>query len=153
MLAGLSIYLANKQVTRVIGLIGGLFLIYFGCLILRDLWRGKLSLERLASAEPGGIRLHPVVSGILISLSNPYWLLWWATIGLTYLTLAMKSGWAGVATFYSGHIMADLAWYSLVSLAVAAGRNVINPRVYQAVLGLCGLFLLGLGIWFISGVV
>ncbi len=152
LLAGLAVYLGRESVTRVIAVLGGLFLLYMGVTILRDLYTGALSLEAFSGDNSGGLRFHPAVAGILVSLSNPYWLLWWATIGLTYLTVAMKASQAGVAVFYSGHILADLAWYSLVSLTVSAGRNILHPRVYQAVLALCGLFLLGLGGYFIYGV-
>ncbi|MGE5390403.1 MAG: LysE family transporter [Deltaproteobacteria bacterium] len=152
LLAGLSAYLTRPAVTNVISVAGGVFILYMGFNILKDLRLGRLSLAESASSPDGDPRMNPVLAGILVSLSNPYWSFWWAAIGLTYLTLAVKSGWLGVAAFFSGHILADLSWYSLVSLGVSAGRNVLKPLVYQVVLGVCGVFLLGLGIWFISGV-
>jgi len=152
LLAGLSSYFTNSLVTNIISIAGGLFLLYMGFSILRDLKFGRLSMDEAAAAADGGMHMHPVIAGILVSLSNPYWFFWWAAIGLTYLTLALKAGWPGVAAFFCGHIIGDLSWYSLVSLGVSAGRNVIKPRVFSAVLGLCAVFLLGLGIWFIYGV-
>jgi len=152
LLAGLSGYFTRPAVTHGIAMVGGLFLLYMGFSILRDVKLGRLSLDNDAGDSERGRHMHPVVAGMLVSLSNPYWFFWWAAIGLTYLTLALKAGWLGVAAFFSGHIIGDLAWYSLVSLGVSAGRNVIKPMVYQVVLGLCGFFLLGLGGWFIYGV-
>jgi len=62
-------------------------------------------------------------------------------------------GIAGIASFFTGHILADLGWYALVSFIVATGRKVMNDRVYRWLLGLCGLALLVLGVYFIvSGV-
>lgn len=153
LLAGLSTYLIRTDVTNVISVAGGIFLLYMGFTILRDVKMGRLRLDGTAGSRQNDHHMNPVVAGILVSLSNPYWSFWWAAIGLTYLTLAVKAGWLGVAAFFCGHILADLSWYSLVSLGVSAGRNVIKPVVYQAVLGVCGVFLLGLGIWFIGGVV
>ncbi len=152
LLAGLATYLTRTDVTNVISVAGGVFLLYMGFNILKDLKLGRLSLGGTASSPGADRRMNPVAAGVLVSLSNPYWSFWWAAIGLTYLTLAVKSGWLGVTAFFSGHILADLSWYSLISLGVSAGRNVIKPVVYQAVLGVCGLFLLGLGAWFIGGV-
>lgn len=93
--------------------------------------------------------MHPVAAGILVSLSNPYWSMWWATVGLLYITQALQSGKMGLVSFYSGHILADLAWYVLVSAVVAGGRRYINQRVYNGVLVVCGVFVLGLGVYFI----
>lgn len=151
-LAGLSSYFTRPDVTAVISTAGGLFLLYMGYSILRDLKLGRLGLAGSAGGSEGGIQMNPVVAGVLVSLSNPYWFFWWAAIGISYLTVALKAGWPGVVAFFSGHIIADLSWYSLVSLGVSAGRDVIKPLVYQVVLGICGVFLLGLGGWFISRV-
>src|SRR3972149_5217323 len=50
---------------------------------------------------------RPVADGIIASISNPYWSLWWATIGLGYLALSSGQGLTGVAFFFAGHILAD----------------------------------------------
>ena len=67
----------------------------------------------------GGVR--PVIDGIVTSASNPYWSLWWATIGLGYLLLSRGQGWRGVLAFFSGHILSDAAWYLFVGAAVRRG--------------------------------
>jgi arginine exporter protein ArgO len=69
------------------------------------------------------------------------------------LTLALKSGTAGIASFFTGHIMADLLWYSLIAAAVAGGRRFLKQQVYQVIIILCGVFLTGLGGYFIAAVV
>lgn len=150
LLAGLSTLLSRASVTSLIGVAGGVFLLYLGFIMSRDAYKGKLSLEGL-DGEKGknGKGLHPVATGVLVSLSTPFWSLWWATVGLTYLTLSLESGRLGLFSFYTGHIMADLAWYSVVAAAVAGGRRFISERVYQYIMILCGLFLIGLGGYFI----
>ena len=104
--------------------------------------------------QPPGIRpqgdsgLNPVMAGVLMSAANPYWLIWWLTIGLGYVMFSMKYGWLGVALFFIGHILADFAWYTLVSGAVAQGRRFISDRIYQGFLAGCGVFLFGFGGYF-----
>jgi threonine/homoserine/homoserine lactone efflux protein len=93
--------------------------------------------------------MHPVLGGILFSISNPYWILWWATIGLGYITLSLQKGLLGITSFFSGHILADLVWYSLISAAVAGGRKFLSDRVYSGIIVACGIFLLGLGVYFL----
>ncbi|MDY6911044.1 MAG: LysE family transporter, partial [Chloroflexota bacterium] len=94
-----------------------------------------------------------VLSGIIGSMSNPYWFIWWATIGMTYLLWALKIGTAGVASFFTGHILADLTWYTLISFIVVSGKRIMNDLTYHWLLMVCGTMLVGLGSYFIiSGV-
>jgi threonine/homoserine/homoserine lactone efflux protein len=153
LLAGLSFYLQKPMVTMIISLVGGAFLIFLGLNMVWDVFRGRVSLEGTGNSPARGIKMHPLVAGILVSLGNPFWSVWWATIGLTYLTVALKSGTAGVASFYTGHILADLLWYSLIAAAVAGGRRFLEQKVYQIVIAFCGIFLIGLGGYFIVTVI
>lgn len=149
LLGGLASFLVRSDVTSVIALLGGAFLVFIGFTMSRDAIGGRISLADIQSAGHREIRIHPIIAGITVSLANPFWHLWWATVGLSYITMAMKSGIIGLASFCSGHIMADLAWYSLVALVVTGGRKFINQRVYNCILTACGIFLLGLGFYFI----
>ena len=92
------------------------------------------------SAMPGG-KLRAMLDGIVASASNPYWFLWWATIGLGYLLLAQSLGASGVLAFFLGHISADAVWYLFVGWAVSAGRGWFTDRVYRVVIGACAAFL------------
>ena len=94
-----------------------------------------------------------MLSGVLGSASNPYWFIWWATIGVTYLLWSLKLGIAGVASFFAGHILSDLSWYALVAIIIATGRKAINNTVYSWLLVICGVALVGLGAYFVvSGI-
>lgn len=148
LMAGLSAFLTRIEVTRGIALIGGLFLIYLGWNMSRDARKGRIHLKSGDSADKSSSDMHPVLTGILLSLTNPYWSIWWATVGLGYLVLAFPSGNLGVGSFYSGHILSDLLWYTLISVSVAGGQKFIKESYYNAVIFLCGLFLVGMGGYF-----
>lgn len=106
-----------------------------------------------AGGDPRMAVKGPVLTGILTSLSNPYWSIWWATTGLFYAAWALEHGWAGLTSFYVGHILSDLTWYSLVAAAVVSGRRICPPAVYRWLIVVCGVALVGLGFWFLrSGV-
>ena len=72
--------------------------------------------------------------GALVSSSNPYFLLWWATIGSAYLVSAALYGFPGIAAFVVGHILADLTWFSLIAYATAYGRRLLTLRAYRGLI-------------------
>ncbi|CAA7600994.1 Lysine-type exporter protein (LYSE/YGGA) [Acididesulfobacillus acetoxydans] len=149
---GLGVFLTWSSVKGVIGVIGGLFLLWMSYGMLK-----KSTHKDLAFNNPAGSRetkrLNLILTGLTVSASNPYWSIWWATVGAGALMLAAGNGVAGAASFYAGHIVSDFLWYSLVSTAVARGRRVFTPRLYRMVLIVCGVFLLGLALYFIhSGI-
>ena len=143
---GLGPLLRVPQATAVVGGAGGLALLWFGQAMVRDSRTTILSLA--AQGVPSG-RYRSFLTGIVLSAANPYWSLWWATIGLSYITLALAAGAAGAVSFYLGHISADLIWYLGVSFAVATGRTFIRESFYRLLIGFCGLFLIGLGVFFL----
>ncbi len=146
--AGLSRLLKRRSVAGFIGLVGGAFLLWMGLDIARNAWQGTVSLS-LANAKGSEVQMSPVAAGVLVSVSNPYWVLWWATVGMSYVALALRQGPLGLGSFYTGHILADLGWYSLVAFVIAAGQSLLSQSVYRGILLVCSLFLIALSIYFI----
>ena len=144
---GVTPFLTSPSAKTVICATGGLVLIYMGYRLIRDARGIRLFLTG-GEARRG---LHPVFTGIVGSVSNPYWIIWWVTIGLGYLVSSLKFGFLGVVAFFIGHITADLAWYSLISLAVSKGKKIMGDRGYRPLLYACGVFLVFFGIWFLKG--
>src|SRR5512142_748908 len=103
---GLGDVLKQNVVAGFIGLMGGLFLLWMGWGILRSAWRGEVSLTLAVNGRTLGASSNPVVQGVLTSISNPYWLLWWATVGAASLITFRAYGVAGIVAFYIGHTLA-----------------------------------------------
>jgi len=144
MVLGLGKLLVLGPVKGVIGLVGGAVLVWMGTGMLRSV----KALTLLGTDVGGTGPQHPVLAGILTSLSNPYWIIWWATIGLGYIAVSMQLGLLGLLSFYVGHILSDLAWYSSISLTLAMGHRLLTDRVYRALVAVCACFLLGFGCYF-----
>ncbi len=149
--AGLSRFMEHELVPAIIGLLGGAILIGIGWLTLNRGRQKTTSLKTDPQAMSGDRRL--VLSGFLASISSPFWTIWWITIGATYLMWSFGLGIAGVATFFTGHILADLLWYALVAFIVATGRKAMNDATYRGLLIACGVALLGLGGYFMTSAV
>ena len=143
--AGLGPFLTKPTISGIIAGVGAVILLWMGAGMLRSLPGLKLDLEAGAATSAGPIR-----DGVLLSLANPYWSLWWATVGLSLTAMAMSSGlgWWGLLLFWLGHISSDLAWYSLVSAVVAKGRRFITDKIHRGVVGVCAVFLLGFAVYF-----
>ena len=93
--------------------------------------------------EQGGVlRLGAVPSGAVTSLLNPYWYLWWGTIGAGIISDAQVAGWLRLIVFFAGHISGDLGWYSLVSFGVSRGRRYLQGRLYKGLLIGCAVILI-----------
>lgn len=152
MIFGLNKLFANPVFTAVMGILGGAILLWMGYGMVKAAWKKEISIEDETSAKKGQIS-GLVLPGALVSASNPYWILWWATVGITYLGKAYQQGIFGAGAFYFGHIMSDLVWYSLIAWIVAFGRKVINDRMYRGLIAIFGIILIYFaGTFIVSGV-
>ena len=137
LMAGLAPFFTRNEVFVVVSILGGVILFWMACLMFKDLPNLSLTVEHKTDKQR-----NLVLSGILLSLANPYWLIWWATIGIGYIMYSVKFGIAGIIAFYIGHILADLAWYSLISFGIAKGRSFFTDRFYRMLIGSCATFLI-----------
>lgn len=130
-----------------ISVVGGTAMLLLGLVMFYEaLTRPFKVSAREGKTGTGKLRL--VGTGILTSLSNPYWTVWWVTVAAGLLVTAAKSGAATVAAFYSGHILADLSYYVALGLAVTAGRRFIGGKFYRGTMGALALAMAGFGIMF-----
>ncbi|NLI90935.1 MAG: LysE family transporter [Peptococcaceae bacterium] len=91
---GFDIILQSNAAQIGIGIIGGLLLIYMGLDMILSSIKKKVKIELESSNSDTKNMFY---SGIVISAANPYFILWWAVIGLGLLLQAYKSfGTAGV---------------------------------------------------------
>jgi len=67
-----------------------------------------------------------VFTGIYVSATNPYFIIWWASTGMESIRRAYEIGLLGVLFFYVGHILSDFAWYTLISVAVSRGKKLVS---------------------------
>ncbi len=144
---GLQEFLKRPEVASGLALVGGAVLIWMGFGLMKGAATGAIAAD-LEVAEDSS-RMGPVLHGVLVSLSNPYWTLWWATIGVTLAAKGLAIGPLGVVAFFLGHQLADWAWYGFVIIAVSSGRHMLSDHVYRWTIGVLAAFLLYLGATFV----
>jgi len=132
-----------------IGIFGGLLLLFMAWGMLR--YR-PLAVAAASADGPRGVWLEPVAAGILTSISNPLWIGWWLSVGLNYISISRTHRLLGLAAFYTGHVLADLAWYGALGVALAKGKDLAGGDFFKWLIRLCALFMAAMGIYFlISG--
>jgi threonine/homoserine/homoserine lactone efflux protein len=148
LLLGAAKYLGSHIVSTIIGILGGIILLYLGTSMIRESFKIKspVDMETNAPDRHGNL----IIGGIVLSASNPYFIIWWAVIGLGLVTSAFTAyGLPGVVTFYFGHILADITWYSFVSIILSKTKKFISTKVYRIIIFVLGLFLVTFGVRFV----
>lgn len=126
-----------------IGLVGGIMLAYMGIDMIRGAVRNTIKVE---SDGNGTMAKSLFLSGIYISAANPYFLLWWAIVGLGFIMQSFNSfGLAGVALYFLGHICADFIWYGFVSTVVGTTKKFIKEKPYRLIIATLGCLLIFFG--------
>jgi len=150
---GILKFLDNPLIAKIIGLLGGIFLLYMGIDIVVSIFKKKFTIDFKSVLKQrtitGKSTMTVIFKGILISLMNPYWFIWWISIGAAFLLKSVEFNMAGISSFYIGHISADFIWYLFIGFLVNTGRRFFNQKIYNGILIACSIFLFYLGIRFI----
>ncbi len=140
---GFGELLKDHMVMGSIGVIGGITLLWMAYEAFG--FSGNALTENRGRLVNGSA----YIAGILTSLSNPYWIIWWVTIGLSYIVLSFKYGIIGIVVFYTGHILADLVWYSIVALSFGYMKRFISSKGFRAITVISGIIFAGFSAYFV----
>lgn len=161
LLFGLGWIIGSPMASIIIGILGGIVLIIMGFQIIKEtpeLETSELNLENNAenaqNTKLNTSNSHSAFKGILTSLSNPFFFIWWATIGGAFIIKGMAlAGFLGIFAFLIGHWSSDLLWFSFVSFLSSKSSTLVNPRNYKIIMRICGVFMMCVGgYFFISSV-
>jgi threonine/homoserine/homoserine lactone efflux protein len=130
--------------TTVIAGIGGIALVVFGILTIKGSRKASLRTSEVQTIA------NPYMAGLVTSAANPYFWIWWLSIGSAMVIAGLEGGLALAGAFMVGHWTADIAWYTFVSTGVSKGKTLFSDTVYQKIMGLCGIFLIVFGVYYLS---
>ncbi len=141
---GLSNFINKPYIIKIISIAGITILFIFGINMLKSIKNISLKTEQKEEEKENNL----ILLGITMSIANPYWSIWWLTIGLGLVLGASRLGALAIGLFFIGHILADLIWYSIVSLTISKGKRFITDRAYKIIVSICGITLIGFGLYF-----
>ncbi len=148
LLSGFGPLLLRNDVFVAVSLVGGVTLLWIAFSMLRSIPQLSLVVE-----QDSVKRRNLITAGVLLSAFNPYFILWWASIGFGYIVYAAKLGTLGVVSFFLGHIFADLSWYTFISFGVVKGKRFMSDRGYRGLISCCAVLLVVFsGYFFYSGI-
>jgi threonine/homoserine/homoserine lactone efflux protein len=135
---------AAQQYSHFIALLGGLALIAFGLLTVI----GSRSVALVSSAQDS--ISNPYLAGVLTSAANPYFWIWWLSVGSALVIDGLKGGLILAGLFMIGHWGADFGWYTLISTSMEKGKKILSDANYRRILALCGCFLIVFGLYYLT---
>lgn len=138
---GLSELFRSVYIQKTIGLVGGLVLILMGFKLFKN--RKKISVKPQHSEQAS------LVAGFVATAANPYFFLWWATVGAAMVLDASLFGYVGLVLFTVVHWSCDLAWDAFVSITVFKSRRLWNQKVFNIIFTFCFAVLAVFGVWFV----
>jgi len=138
---GLDTILQSDAVFIFVGLVGGGVLIYMGADLLRSRNQSLLVCDKGKS--------DVVSSGFIMTVANPYWLIWWATAGAALVAGAVTFGWIMLPLFIIVHVSVDLIWYLAVSYSVNRSKEMWASKWHMWLFVVSGGIMLFFGAYFI----
>ena len=119
------------------------------------IWLGiSMFRTRRAVVQQGkDLSYSAFTAGIIMSASNPFFLLWWATIGWMLIIRVYDYGLFGLSAFIIVHWLCDLIWLTLVSNVVFRTHSLWGPKLQEGIFIACSALLVVFGGWFlVSGI-
>ncbi len=142
---GFAQFFQNSVVRLALSVAGSGMIIWLGI----NMFRARTEVVRKGKDLP----YNSFLAGILSSGFNPFFLVWWATIGSMLIMRILEFGTIGLIIFTIVHWLCDLVWLSLLSNVIYRTHTFWGQRLQEWLFIACSLLLVGFGLWFlISGI-
>jgi len=138
----------GERTISLVSLLGGLALVIFGLLTLKEA-KVSSSAHRNSNHTGRNFISSPITAGIITSVSNPYFWVWWFTAGSALVLQEYKLGIVISISYLIGHWTADFSWYTAISGSFSRGKALLSPKAHKITLYTCGTFLILFGTWFV----
>ncbi len=139
---GFAHFFENSMVQLVLSILGGGMIIWLGI--------GMFRARTEVVTQGKDLSYNAFTAGIIASGLNPFFILWWVTIGSMLIMRFVEFGTGGLILFVIVHWLCDLLWLSLVAVVVYKTHSLWGRKVQEWVFIASSLLLAGFGIWFIT---
>lgn len=149
LMVGLKEVMTNTLVSAVIGIVGGAVLVQMGLTMFLQAHRNQVTLDSLHGETKSSQWHQLMIRGAAVSISNPYYIIWWASVGLALVLNAATLGFLGIVLVYLGHIASDFVWFGFVAYTMHKSQKIMSQRVYKGIILGIGSFVVCFGLVFV----
>ena len=130
----------------IISIFGAITLFGFASIQIKSIFKKKSDI----STKP---KHGPIITGILFSALNPFFIIWWLTIGFKLISDAMLIwAFAGILIVFVLHIWMDFVWLGMVAFFASKSVKIISNRNYKIMIAGLSVILIYFGIMFLTEV-
>ena len=131
------------EIRTAITVLGAIGLFGFAIFQIRTITRKEFNIE--TKSKQG-----PLVTGILLTALNPFFIIWWLTIGLVLISESIQSfGFIGIIILFLFHIWMDYVWLFTIATFSSKARNYLSKRNFKMVIVGLSIILIYFGIDFL----
>ena len=136
----------SEVIIKFIGLIGGIFLLFFSSLQIISILK-----EKDTNSQEIRDFKNPILVGIIFTILNPFFLVWWLTIGSKLISDSVINFGIveGISIIFLSHIWMDYFWLWFTSFMINKGKSIMKEKIYRifvftisVILGIYGSYLL-----------
>ena len=143
---GLLTVANEPSVKLTVGAVGGIVLLVFGAMQIRDSLTSKFSETKSGEVATRNLLLI----GLTFTGLNPFFIVWWLTAGAKLILLSLEfASLAGVVFMYVCHVWMDYAWLTSVAHFSKMGTNVVGFKWYRLIMAVFGAVLIYFGLTFL----
>ena len=126
--------LSDYDIFKIIGIVGGVLMIFFSFMQIYPVIKNK-SLETNNQYSKYAIK-NAILVGMIFTGLNPFFLVWWSTIGLKLVSDSVNNfGYLnGIFLLFFSHIWMDYFWLWITSFMSSKGRSIAKEKVYRILL-------------------
>ncbi|MFH0768515.1 MAG: LysE family transporter [Chloroflexota bacterium] len=142
---GFARFFQNNVVQLVLSILGGGMIIWMGV----AMFRARTEVTQKGKDLP----YNAFTAGVLTSMFNPFFWVWWATVGSMLTMKILDFGMMGLVLFIMVHWVCDLVWLTIVSVFIYKTQSFWGRRLQEWVFIGCSLLLVGFGAWYLISAV
>ncbi|MDE3088666.1 MAG: LysE family transporter [Chloroflexota bacterium] len=153
-LAGFAALAQSRVMQIALGAFGALFLMYLAWSSFRTARGQTFPLPTSPERRREGEEVGAFLSGMTISLANPWAIAFWLSLGGALVSLGVaNASMAQVATFFASFMFGVALWSVALVVIVGYMRNLMRPAIFRIISITCGIALGAFGVAAASRVV
>jgi len=147
---GLITFVNEPTIKLIIGAAGGIVLLIFGVMQIRDSIKSNFVKTEKREIKTRNL----LIIGLLFTGLNPFFIVWWLTVGINLILLSLEfASLGGVIFMYICHVWMDYIWLISIAYFAKKGINILGYKIYRVIMVIFGLILIYFGLSFLTNII